>query len=174
MAREQLPRGLKLIVAYKCVKAPLVLALALVLTLNPRGALHAIDVIARDLSEGGALFGRIARWLDTHVTRRALGHGAMLAWLDGLTTTLEAFLLWRGHAWGEWLVVGGLGALIPFEVLSLEKHPSWTRLGALLVNAAVVAYLVALRLRPRKAVSSAQPPGSSPPAGARPPPPGSR
>jgi len=151
MAHEQRPRGLKLIIAYKCLKAPLVLALALVLTLNPRGALHAVDVIARELSEGGALFGRIARWLDAHVTQRAVGRGAILAWLDGLTTALEAFLLWRGHAWGEWLVVAGLGALVPFEVISLEKHPSWMRVGALLVNVAVVVYLVVLRLRARRA-----------------------
>ena len=154
MPEEARPSGLRLIIAYKCVKAPLVLALALVLTLNPNGALHAIDALARDLSEGGALFGRLARWLDAHVTRRAVGHGAMLAWLDGLTTTLEAFLLWRGHAWGEWLVVAGLGALVPFELLSLEKHPSWTRLAALLVNAAVVAYLVVLRLRAHGAQSA--------------------
>jgi uncharacterized membrane protein (DUF2068 family) len=150
MPREERPPGLKLIIAYKCVKAPLVLALALVLTLNPRGALHAVDVVARDMSEGGALFGRVARWLETHVTQRAIGHGALLAWLDGLTTTLEAFLLWRGHAWGEWLVVAGLGALVPFEAASLEKHPSWTRFAALLVNAAVVAYLIVLRLRARR------------------------
>ncbi len=150
MAREPRPGGLKLIITYKCLKAPLVLALALVLTLNPRGALHAVDVVARDLSEGGALFGRVARWLEAHVTQRALGRGAILAWLDGLTTSLEAFLLWRGHAWGEWLVVAGLGALVPFEVISLEKHPSWMRLGALLVNVAVVAYLVLLRVRARR------------------------
>lgn len=145
--REERPGGLKLIIAYKCVKAPLVLALALVLTLNPRGALHAVDVVARDLTEGGALFFRLARWLETHVTQRALGRGAILAWLDGITTTLEAFLLWRGHAWGEWLVVAGLAALLPFEAFALEKHPSFTRFGALLVNAAVVAYLVVRRLR---------------------------
>ncbi|HTQ04057.1 MAG TPA: DUF2127 domain-containing protein [Polyangiaceae bacterium] len=149
MTSERRPSGLKLIIAYKCVKAPLVLALALTLTLNPRGALHAVDALARDLSEGGALFGRFAHWLETHVTQRAVGHGALLAWLDGVTTTLEAFLLWRGHAWGEWLVVAGLGALVPFELMSLEKHPSWLRLGALLVNAGVVAYLVVLRLRAR-------------------------
>jgi uncharacterized membrane protein (DUF2068 family) len=150
MPSERRPGGLKLILAYKCVKAPLVLALALVLTLNPRGALHAVDVAARDLSEGGALFAHFARWLELHLTQRAVGRGAILAWLDGLTTTLEAFLLWRGHAWGEWLVVAGLGALVPFEAFSFEKHPSPMRLGALLVNAAVVAYLVVLRLRARR------------------------
>ncbi len=151
MAHEQRPAGLKLIIAYKLVKAPLVLALALFLTLNPRGAVHAVDAFARDLNEGSALFARLARWLETHVSQRAVGHGAMLAWLDGVTTTLEGILLFRGHAWGEWLVVAGLGALLPFEVHSLERHPTWVRLAALVINAAVVVYLVVLRLRNRRA-----------------------
>ena len=70
---------------------------------------------------------------------------------ESATTTLEGILLFRGHAWGEWLVVAGLGALLPFEVRSLEKHPTWVRLAALVINAAVVVYLVVLRLRNRRA-----------------------
>jgi uncharacterized membrane protein (DUF2068 family) len=149
MPAERRPRGLALIIVYKCVKAPLVLALALVLTLNPQGTLRALEHLMRDLSEGGALLGHLARWVDEHLTRRALGHGAIVAWLDGVTTSIEALLLWQGHAWGEWLVVFGLGALVPFEVFSLEKHPTWPRLVALVVNAAIVVYLVRLRMRSR-------------------------
>jgi uncharacterized membrane protein (DUF2068 family) len=141
------PLGLKLILAYKLVKAPLVLGLAVFLTANPRGALHVAAIIARDLSEGGALLGRLARWLELHVTSRALGHAAMVAWLDGLLTALEGLLLWRGHALGEWIVVFALGALVPFELFSLERHPSWLKLGALTINALIVAYLVRLRLQ---------------------------
>lgn len=151
MRAQERPRGLALIITYKCIKAPLVLALALVLTLNPGGALRALEHLARDLSEGGALLARLARFLEAHLTRRALGHGALVAWLDGITTSVEALLLWRGRAWGEWLVVIGLGALVPFELFSLEKHPTWLRLFALVVNAAIVAYLVWLRLRSRRA-----------------------
>jgi uncharacterized membrane protein (DUF2068 family) len=146
--REQ-PRGLKLIIAYKCVKAPLVLALAVFLTLDARGALRAVEHVMHDLSEGGALLGRVARWIEAHLTGRTLARGALLAWLDGLTTSLEAFLLYSGHAWAEWVVVVGLGALIPFELFALEKHPTWARLGALAVNAVIVVYLVRLRLRTR-------------------------
>jgi uncharacterized membrane protein (DUF2068 family) len=141
------PLGLKVIVAYKLVKAPLVLALALFLTLNPRGALHVTAVIARDLSEGGALLGRLARWIEVHVTSKAVGHAAMIAWLDGLLTALEGFLLWRGHAWGEWVVIVALAALVPFEAFSLERHPSWLKLAVLLLNALIVLYLARLRLR---------------------------
>ncbi len=143
---RQRARGLKLIIVYKAVKAPLVLALALVLTLNPEGTLHTLEHAAPDLSEGGALLGKLARFIDAHLTRRALGHGALLAWLDGATTSLEAFLLWRGKAWGEWLVVVGLATLVPFELEAIVRHPTFARCCAAALNVVVVAYLVRLRL----------------------------
>ena len=70
-----------------------------------------------------------------------------MAWLDSVTTAAEVILLLRGKAWGEWLVAAGLGALVVVEVVSLERRPSLTRLVVLIVNAAVVAYLVARRSR---------------------------
>ena len=155
---RQRARGMKLIILYKAVKAPLVLALAVVLTLNPEGTLRTLEHAARDLSEGGTLLGRLARFIDTHLTRRAIGRGALLAWLDGLTTSLEAFLLWRGKAWGEWLVVVGLATLVPFELEALVRHPTFTRLFAATLNAAVVAYLVRSRLAERRAAATASPP----------------
>jgi uncharacterized membrane protein (DUF2068 family) len=147
-------RGLALIVGYKAVKAPLMLALAVVLTLNPEGTLHALERAARELNEGGALLGKLAHFIDAHLTRRAIGRGAVLAWLDGLTTSLEAFLLWRGKAWGEWLVVVGLAALVPFELDAVIRHPTALRSGAAVLNALVVAYLVRLRLTARRSAAA--------------------
>lgn len=155
---RQRARGMKLIILYKAVKAPLVLALAVVLTLNPEGALRTLEHLVRDLSEGGALLGRLAHFIDAHLTRRALGRGALLAWLDGLTTSLEAFLLWRGQAWGEWIVVAGLATLVPFELEALTRHPTFTRLLAVVLNVGVVAYLVRLRLAERRSASTESPP----------------
>jgi hypothetical protein len=152
------PRGLRLIIAYKAVKAPLVLALAVVLTLYPGGALRTLEHLVRDLNEGGSLLGRLAHFIHAHLTRRALGRGAVLAWLDGLTTSLEAFLLWRGQPWGEWLVVVGLGALVPFEIDALVRHPTFTRLTAVVLNAGVVVYLARLRLAERRRAATASPP----------------
>lgn len=152
------PRGLKLIIAYKAIKAPLVLAFAVVLTLYPQAALRTLEHLVRDLSEGGALLGRLSHFIDEHLTRRTLGRGALLAWLDGATTALEALLLWRGRAWGEWLVVAGLGALVPFELEALAHHATFTRLVALVLNVAVVVYLVRLRLTERRQVTARQSP----------------
>lgn len=148
LARHR-PLGVRIIIAYKLVKAPLVLLVALALTTDPEGALHAAERVTHDLSESGALLGGLAHYLDTHLTERAVGHAAMLAWLDGLVTAAEGFLLWHGDAWGEWLVVATLGALVPLEAFSLERHPSLPKLVLLGVNVAIVAYLVRMRLRAR-------------------------
>ena len=140
------------------------LALAVVLTVDRAGALRVSEHLVHDLSEGGWLLARFAHWLEAHLTGRTLGRGAIVAWLDGVTTALEALLLYSGHAWGEWVVVIGLGALVPFEFAALERHPTWVRLVALLVNVAIVAYLARLRLRarhsaePRRQRASAAPP----------------
>jgi uncharacterized membrane protein (DUF2068 family) len=78
---------------------------------------------------------------------RLVHWGALLAWLDFVSTTLEAVLLMMGKAWGEWVVTIGIAALLVPELVSLEKRPSWARLVVLLVNAAIVVYLAQRRLR---------------------------
>jgi uncharacterized membrane protein (DUF2068 family) len=75
--------------------------------------------------------------------------GTALAWLDGVSTAVEGFLLLQGRPWGEWVVVAALAVLIPFEALALARHPSGFKLLVLSVNALIVAYLVFLRLGAR-------------------------
>ncbi|HKO53679.1 MAG TPA: DUF2127 domain-containing protein [Polyangiaceae bacterium] len=141
------PFALELIIGYKFTKAPLVLLLAVLLTASPNGAERVAHALARELSEGGALLARVGTWLGLHVSRSDLRHAALLAWGDGLVTLLEGVLLLRGHAWGEWLVVAALAALIPFEALSLEQRPGPLRVVVLTLNVAIVAYLASRRWR---------------------------
>jgi uncharacterized membrane protein (DUF2068 family) len=143
------PPGVRLIIAYKLIKAPVVLLLALALTWDPASALHFAERITHDLSEGGAFLAKMAHTIDASLTARAVGRAALVAWLDGLTTAAEGLLLWHGSAWGEWLVVVSLAALVPLELLSLEREPSLPKVAILAANAAIVLYLVRLRLRQR-------------------------
>jgi len=150
---ERAPRtlGLKLIIGYKLVKAPVMLALAIWLTVAPHSAYQLADQIADQLSTASALWARLGDWIEHHLSTRIFRWGAVLAWLDAITTGLEAILLLIGKAWGEWLVVIGLTVLFVPEVLSLERKPGWVKAGILLVNAAVVAYLGARRFRAARA-----------------------
>ena len=140
------PRGLKAIIAYKFAKAPAMLALAIALTLAPVRSVGVARRLSLELSEAGSLGWRLAHWLEPRLTRGAERKAAALAWLDGASTLVEGLLLVSGSAWGEWIVVGGLGLLVPVEIVALLRHPRPGRALVLLINAAVVAYLVRLRL----------------------------
>jgi uncharacterized membrane protein (DUF2068 family) len=64
----------------------------------------------------------------------ALAYGA----LEGV----EAFGLWRRRRWAEWLTVVATSLLLIPEVWELTKSISLLKVGALVVNIAIVVYLL--------------------------------
>lgn len=84
------------------------------------------------------------RTVDHHPGRvRALG---IVAFAYAGLFLAEGIGLWLEKRWGEWLTVIITGSLIPFEVYELVRRFTLLRVGTLLINAAVVVYLV-LRIR---------------------------
>lgn len=84
----------------------------------------------------------LGRALEQATTPRGL-HITLLALLvDGVVTLFEGWALHRRRPWGAWVVVGVTGSLLPFEVFEMVHRFRWTRLGVLVVNVAVVAFLV--------------------------------
>ncbi len=65
----------------------------------------------------------------------ALGYAA----LEGA----EAYGLWHRRRWGEWLTVLATSLLLIPEVWELTKSATPLKLGALVVNLAIVIYLLA-------------------------------
>jgi len=61
----------------------------------------------------------------------------------------ESYGLWLERRWAEWLAALSGGIYVPVEVYELARHVTWIRLGALLVNLAVVAYMCAVLWRTR-------------------------
>ena len=64
----------------------------------------------------------------------AIGYGV----LEGA----ESYGLWNRRRWGEWLTVIATSLLFVPEVWELTKSATFLKVGALLVNIAVVAYLI--------------------------------
>jgi len=61
---------------------------------------------------------------------------------------VEAYGLWRGRPWAEWLAAVSGAIYIPFEVVNLYNHHGWVSAAALVVNTLVVALMLAsVRLR---------------------------
>ena len=55
---------------------------------------------------------------------------------------MEGTGLWLQRRWGEWATVVITGLLIPVEVYEIDRHPSVVKVLVLLLNVAVVWYLI--------------------------------
>jgi uncharacterized membrane protein (DUF2068 family) len=137
-------RVLRLIAVFKFLKALLLVAVGM-------GALNLLDptVAARAQEWLRALATssdrRVVQDLLQLVSRlsperlEALGVGAFL--YAGLFTT-EGVGLWLGKRWAEYLTVIATGSFVPFEIYELARRLSPSRLAALVLNLAVVVYLI--------------------------------
>jgi uncharacterized membrane protein (DUF2068 family) len=50
--------------------------------------------------------------------------------------------LWLRKRWGEWLTIILTSSLVPVEIFEIHRHPSWVKVGVLVVNVAIVVYLI--------------------------------
>jgi uncharacterized membrane protein (DUF2068 family) len=67
--------------------------------------------------------------------------GAVSFIYAGLFMT-EGIGLWLAKRWAEWFTVIITGSLVPFEIYEILQRPTAIRILVLLVNIAVVAYLI--------------------------------
>ena len=63
---------------------------------------------------------------------------------------VEAYGLWNERRWAEWLAALSGGVYVPIEIYELVLRASWIKLGALLINVAVVAYMAWLLTENRR------------------------
>ena len=59
---------------------------------------------------------------------------AVLVGVYVLIRYVEAFGLWYQREWARWLALIGVSIYIPFELLSLYRHPGWGPASILLFN----------------------------------------
>lgn len=137
--------ALRAVITYKWVKgvAQLLLAAALAVTL----ALGLHDELAQWAHEFRNHSTRayavvLGRLLERATTPRGLHITLAALVIDGTVTCLEGWALQSRRPWGPWLVVAVTGCLLPFEVYEMFHQFHWIRLVVLLVNAAVVVFLI--------------------------------
>jgi len=70
----------------------------------------------------------------------------------------EAYGLWFGRRWAEWLAALSGGIYVPIEIYELTRSVSWIKLGALILNALIVAYMCRILWRTRRGTPLAEPP----------------
>ncbi len=102
------------------------------------------------------------------VTNAELWIIASFAALYSTVRFVEAYGLWHGRRWAEWLAALSGGVYVPVELFELARHATWLKAGALLVNLVVVAYMAWLLVESRRAPAvvgqdAVIPPDNSPP-----------
>jgi len=83
---------------------------------------------------------------------------AAFAALYATVRFVEAYGLWNERRWAEWLAALSGGVYVPIEIFELINRASWIKFGALLVNLAVVAYMVWLLTENRRKRHQVAPP----------------
>lgn len=66
---------------------------------------------------------------------------AALALSYALLRFAEAYGLWHERSWGEWIAAVSGVIYVPLEIYELMHRVTWVRVGALILNAAVVGYM---------------------------------
>lgn len=136
--------ALRGIAAFEAAKGLIALAAGFgLIGLLPRGMHASAHEIAGRLHLNAAkhfpgVFLRLADSLDD--TRLWLI--ALLALTYSAARLVEAYGLWRARRWAEWLAALSGGIYVPFELRELWFGASPIKLGALIANVAVVAYLL--------------------------------
>jgi uncharacterized membrane protein (DUF2068 family) len=142
-------RGLRVIIAYKAVKAVTGAVLCAVLAANLlRGDVSTFDRFAFYVRHhfAGAWAGMLARAIGSLSTRGHLWLVDTALGFDAVLTGIEGVGLWRRKWWAPWLVVLATSTLLPFELVAIARYPHAGRVALFAVNVAIVIYL-ARRIR---------------------------
>jgi uncharacterized membrane protein (DUF2068 family) len=152
-SRRKRPVGLEAIILFKLIKATVeVIAGGVALVLLIRGAEAGAATLAQILEHftgGWAL--RAATILVVSATSGHVKFATVAAFADATLSAVEGIALGAGKWWAPWLVVVATGALLPWEIFEIFAHPGWGRVLLLLVNIAVVIYLLRTVVRERRA-----------------------
>jgi uncharacterized membrane protein (DUF2068 family) len=145
-------RGLRLIALFKFTHVALLLAVGL-------GALQLLDAdtTARVQRWTSAVATSSDRRFIQHLLARAVGLSpgrlevlALGAFLYAALFTTEGVGLWLGRRWAEYLTVVATSSFVPIELFEVVQRFTPLRMGALLLNIAVAAYLVYRLRQPHK------------------------
>jgi uncharacterized membrane protein (DUF2068 family) len=147
----RLSLGLRAVAAFEAAKGAVVLVAGFGLAnLIHRDAEQIAERLVHRLHLDAAKhYPRIFLELMGNVSDAQLWALAALAALYAAVRFAEAYGLWFGRRWAEWLAALSGGIYVPVEIYELTRGVSWIKVAALLLNAAVVAYMCRVLWRTR-------------------------
>ena len=86
----------------------------------------------------------------SRVTDSRLWMIALLGFVYGVFRLIEAYGLWFGKVWAEWVAVLSGGIYLPVEIYELAEKITWVRASALAVNLVVIGFMSGVLVRNRR------------------------
>jgi uncharacterized membrane protein (DUF2068 family) len=135
--------GLRAVAVFEALKGAIVLVAGFGLTrLVHRDVEHAAEALIDRLHLNAVKkFPHIFLQLAANMTDAQLWGLAALAMTYALLRFAEAYGLWFQRRWAQWLAAVSGAIYAPVEIYELARGVSWIKVGALLLNAAVVTYM---------------------------------
>ena len=84
--------------------------------------------------------------LASHATARLLWMLAIGALVYAAVRSVEAYGLWREREWAQWFALLSTALYLPAELYWLLSRPTWLKCGAILINIAVLLFMLILRV----------------------------
>jgi uncharacterized membrane protein (DUF2068 family) len=141
---KKAPIGIRMIAGAKIAKGAALACLSL----------GVFDLIHKDLTAIAQRFVQVARispenkYVEIALEKLGLVEPSTLIRLGMLSALyasiqlIEGLGLWFGAAWAEYMVVISTGIFVPEECIGIFRHPTWLRFAVLLINAAILVYVV--------------------------------
>lgn len=145
-------RTLRLLALFELLKGGLTLAaVAAANELVHLEQRHALETLLARLpfSVEGHVARMLLRGLDV-LHGQQIGEMAALASGYALLRAVEAFGLWTGRAWGQWVALISAISYLPWEIWQLWRHSGIVHATLLAGNLALVAYLAGMLILVRR------------------------
>lgn len=144
--------GLRAVAVYEAAKGALVLLAGFgVLSLMHHDAQHFAEQLVAHLHLDPAKgYPRIFIDAAANATNARLWLLAGFALVYVAVRWIEAYGLWLGKRWAEWLAAVSGGIYVPAEVYEILRGITWTKILLLTVNVCIVAYLVYMLWRTKR------------------------
>jgi uncharacterized membrane protein (DUF2068 family) len=135
---------LRLIAVFKFLKAALLIALGVGLfKLLHKDVGDVLEHWSKALRlDPGSHYVNLALEKAAHLSPQQVKKLGLGSFLYAGLFLAEGTGLWLRKRWGEWLTVIITGSLVPVEVYEIYRHFSYVKVGVLVVNAAIVIYLI--------------------------------
>ncbi len=146
--------GLRAVALFEAAKGALVLIAGFGLAaLVHRDAQHIAERLVHRLHlDAAKRYPRIFLDLMSNVSDAQLWALAALAAVYAVLRFAEAYGLWFGRRWGEWIAAVSGGIYVPVEIYELSRGISSIKLAALCLNAAVVTWMCYILWRGRRQI----------------------